>query len=186
MAQVIGEDTSVDMTKPSENDSPAGSLKSGLPGEAIQSLIYKMDGTKIGFAIFRKAPRGVIISVNVGKLEAGWHGMHIHEIGNCSSSTPFAPFDRAGDHLGAGGLLHGFMKPGGPQNGDLPNIWIGSNGTGRAEFYSETLDFEDVVKDKGRSFIIDAKPDDHITQPAGGSGEHLACGVIHREAPDKL
>lgn len=77
------------------------------------------------------------------------------------------------------------MKPGGPQNGDLPNIWIGSNGTGRAEFYSESLDFEDVVKDKGRSFIIDAKPDDHITQPSGGSGEHLACGVIHREAPDK-
>jgi len=184
VAQVIGEDPNVDMTKPSEDDSPAGSIKSNLPGETVQSLLYKTDGSKVGFAVFRKAPKGVIISVNLSKIPSGWHGVHIHSNADCSPKQ-FEPFARSGDHLGAEGLAHGFMVGAGPQNGDLPNVWIGSNGTGRAEFYTEVLDFEDLVKDKGRSILIDAQADDHITPPSGGSGGHLVCGVVRREAPDK-
>lgn len=183
-AQVIGEDSSVDMTKPSDEDSPAGSVKSKLPGETVQSLLYKSDGTKVGFAVFRHAPRGVIVSVNLSKLPSGWHGVHIHTNPDCTPNQ-FDTFALSGGHLGSEGLAHGFMVGAGPQNGDLPNIWIGGNGTGRAEFYTEILDFEDLVKNKGRSIVIDAQPDDHITPPSGGSGAHLVCGVVHREESDK-
>ncbi len=184
MAQVIGEDNSVDMTQPSDQDSPAGSIKSKIPGETVQTLLYKADGTKIGFAIFRHAPKGVIISVNLSRLPSGWHGVHIHSNPDCSRNA-FDPFAAAGGHLGSEGLAHGFMVGAGPQNGDLPNVWIGSNGTGRAEFYTDILDFEDLVAKKGRSILIDALPDDHITPPSGGSGMHLVCGVVHRDAPEK-
>ena len=184
MAQVIGEDPNVDMTKPSDEDSPAGSIKSNLPGETVQSLLYKSDGSKVGFAVFRRAPKGVIISINLSKIPSGWHGVHIHSVADCTPGQ-FEPFARVGGHLGSEGLAHGFMVGAGPQNGDLPNVWIGSNGTGRAEFYSEILDFEDLVKNKGRSIVIDALPDDHITPPSGGSGGHLVCGIVRRDVPDK-
>jgi Cu-Zn family superoxide dismutase len=184
MAQVIGEDSNVDMTKPSDDDSPAGSVTSKLPGETVQTLLYRTDGTKVGFAVFRKAPKGVIIGLNLSKIPSGWHGVHIHTNPDCSPKQ-FEPFDASGGHLGFEGLAHGFMVGAGPQNGDLPNIWIGTNGTGRAEFYTDILDFEDLVRNKGRSILIDAQADDHITPPSGNSGGHLVCGVVRRDVSGK-
>ncbi|MFR4318765.1 MAG: superoxide dismutase family protein [Eubacterium sp.] len=35
----------------------------------------------------------------------------------------------------------------------------------------------------GRSIIIHRMPDDYMTQPAGNSGEKIACGVIQRFLP---
>ncbi|MDB5492663.1 MAG: superoxide dismutase, partial [Micavibrio sp.] len=137
-----------------------------------------------GFVVMRKAPRGVMVTLSLSKLASGWHGVHVHTNPDCTF-TQISPFAASGDHFGAEGLSHGFMTGGGPQNGDLPNVWIASNGTGRAEFYSNLIDFEDVVKDKGRSILIDASADDHINQPSGSSGIHVACGVLRREAPDK-
>lgn len=184
VAQVIGEDNSVDMTKPSGDESPAGTVTARLPGETVQALLYKPDGNKVGFAVFRRAPKGVIISVNLSKMPSGWHGVHIHTNPDCTPNQ-FESFALSGGHLGSEGLSHGFMLASGPQNGDLPNIWIGTNGTGRAEFYSNILDFEDLVRDKGRSILVDAQADDHITPPSGNSGLHLVCGIVRRDVPDK-
>jgi Cu-Zn family superoxide dismutase len=33
----------------------------------------------------------------------------------------------------------------------------------------------------GKSLVIHAMPDDNRTQPAGGSGARIACGVIRME-----
>ena len=30
----------------------------------------------------------------------------------------------------------------------------------------------------GRALVIHASPDDHVTQPIGGAGARIACGVI--------
>lgn len=41
--------------------------------------------------------------------------------------------------------------------------------------YIEQLALADVL---GRSVVVHAKADDFTTQPAGNSGEKIACGVI--------
>lgn len=32
----------------------------------------------------------------------------------------------------------------------------------------------------GSAFIIHEKPDDHVSQPNGGAGARIACGIIMR------
>ena len=35
-----------------------------------------------------------------------------------------------------------------------------------------------LLDDDGSSVVIHENPDDHVTQPIGGSGGRIACGII--------
>ncbi len=53
----------------------------------------------------------------------------------------------------------------------------------RAEFVSKFVTLKQfepnsVFKPQGTSFIIHAGADDHTTDPAGNSGDRIACGTI--------
>lgn len=43
------------------------------------------------------------------------------------------------------------------------------------QFYDANLTISQIM---GRSVVIHEKPDDFRTQPAGASGDKIACGVI--------
>lgn len=46
-------------------------------------------------------------------------------------------------------------------------------------FMASTINLEGgSISVLDRSVILHALPDDYITQPAGGTGERIACGVI--------
>ena len=72
------------------------------------------------------------------------------------------------------------MNAEGPDEGDLPNLYVGQDGSAQAEVSSETpLNGEGGLKDgDGSALIIHANEDDHTTQPIGGAGDRVACGVI--------
>ena len=42
-------------------------------------------------------------------------------------------------------------------------------------FFTDKFKVADII---GKSVMIHESPDDYKTQPAGGSGRKLACGVI--------
>ena len=84
---------------------------------------------------------------------------------------------------------HGLLNPEGPEAGDLPNLIVPENGEVAIELYAHDLeitaseaddaDDEEVLLDAdGSAFMIHADPDDHMTQPIGGAGARIACGVI--------
>lgn len=94
-------------------------------------------------------------------------GFHIHEGGVCSG-TPEDPFAAAGAHYNPDGCRH-------PQHaGDLPPLF-GADGLALSVFLTNRFTCREII---GKTVIIHAMPDDFVTQPSGGAGAKIACGVI--------
>ena len=142
--------------------------------------IVNPQGTVIGKATFEQTPTGVLMTVDVGSLPPGPHGIHLHAVGAC---TP--DFKAATGHINPGKVQHGLRNPEGPDNGDLPNLYAASDGTARAEFFTTRVsvsggEMPALLDDDGSAVIIHAMPDDHFSQPIGGAGGRIGCGVIAR------
>ena len=140
--------------------------------------ITNAEGTDIGSVTFRQAPAGVLISVDVTELPPGGHGIHLHAVGSCSPD-----FKASGGHVNPDGVPHGLLNPGGGDSGDLPNLHAAADGSARAEFFTTRVslkggDLPALLDADGSAVIIHDSPDDHTTQPIGGAGGRIACGVI--------
>ena len=140
--------------------------------------IVNAAGEVIGKASFEQTPTGVLISVDVTGLPPGGHGIHLHAIGSC---TP--DFKTAGGHINPDKAKHGLRHPEGPDAGDLPNLFVAADGSARAGFFTTRVsvsggDRPALLDEDGSAVIIHENPDDHMTQPIGGAGGRLACGVI--------
>lgn len=151
-----------------------------LPDPGAEAVIMSASGAQIGRAEFRdRSGGGVRIRLDVQGLTPGAHGVHIHQQGVCEGPN----FTTAGPHLKAPGETdpHGLLHPQGGEAGDLPNLVVRADGRVQTEFTSSTLRVmtagaaPSVV---GRAIVIHALPDDQRTQPIGGSGDRIACGVI--------
>lgn len=139
------------------------------------------EGQTIGSVKMTQAPKGMLIRVELGagSLTPGWHGIHLHQVGDCSD---VGEFKRSGGHLGMIPDGHGLLNPAGPEIGDLTNIWAAADGSAGYEVFQANLYFdgdEKVIFDgDGTAVIIHANPDDHITQPIGGAGPRVACAAF--------
>jgi len=134
-------------------------------------------GAIVGKATLQQAPSGVLIRVEVWNLPAGAHGIHLHDVGKCSPD-----FKAAAGHINPHKQSHGLLNPEGPDRGDLPNLIVGVGGTGKAEFFTArvalAMGTAPLLDEDGSAFVIHENPDDHMTQPIGGAGGRIACGVI--------
>ena len=142
--------------------------------------IVDVDGAVIGMVTFEQTRTGVLVSVDVNGLPPGGHGLHLHAVGAC---TP--DFKAATGHINPDQAKHGLRNPEGPDNGDLPNLFAAADGTARAEFFTTLVsvsggDMPALLDEDGSAVIIHENPDDHMTQPIGGSGGRIGCGVIGR------
>lgn len=137
-----------------------------------------------GTADLSEGPEGVVIRVNVEGLTPGWHGIHFHQTGDCSDEG----FKKSGSHVQHGEKEpHGLLNPEGPDDGDLPNLYVAADGTGQAEMFSERVTLTGADDDRahlldadGSAIVIHANPDDHMSQPIGGAGDRVACAVIEK------
>ncbi|MDB5104110.1 MAG: superoxide dismutase [Fibrobacteres bacterium] len=116
------------------------------------------------------------------------YAIHVHQFGNCA-----AP-ESSGEHLGFPVEPHGnpFDSLGKHHRGDIPNLTVDANGTGRVDFMTNAMSLNDTgaatgtgqdsirgsTTVLGRSVVVHRNPDDYVTQPAGGSDGRIACGVI--------
>lgn len=138
-------------------------------------------GAVIGSATLANAPKGVLMRVELKGVPAGWHGLHFHEKGDCSKSD----FTSAGPHVHGGPTaVHGLLNPAANEAGDLPNIFVGADGAANAEIFTTFVSLggvdgrQDLTDKDGSALVIHANADDHTTQPIGGAGARIACGVI--------
>ena len=108
------------------------------------------------------------------------HGLHIHTVGAC---TP--DFAAVGGHFNPTTAQHGLDNPSGPHAGDLPNLEIDADGNGTYEATTTLVTLaqgdNSLFDSDGSALVIHADPDDLITDPAGNSGDRIACGIIEQQ-----
>ena len=145
--------------------------------------VVNAQGMKIGTArITSISGGGVKIAVKVERLTPGSHGIHIHAVGKCD--TP--DFKTAGGHFNPTSAHHGVNNAENPHPhaGDLPNLTVGANGKGSASLVAKGVTLGDgansLFHEGGTSLVIHAKADDLMSDPAGNSGDRIACGVIEK------
>src|ERR1051325_6015590 len=86
---------------------------------SVTADIKNAAGQTVGAVTATAAPKGVILRVEAKGLAPGWHGVHLHEKGDCSKSD----FTTAGGHIHSdGAAAHGLLNPKANDMGDLPNI----------------------------------------------------------------
>lgn len=120
------------------------------------------------------AAEGLRLTIRVHDLPPGVHGMHLHEVGLCDPPA----FAGAGAHWNPAGRKHGHQNPEGTHAGDLGNLTVKANGKGSAEALIAKGTMGKTLS--GLAIIIHAKPDDEKTDPSGGSGDRIACGIVFR------
>jgi Cu-Zn family superoxide dismutase len=148
---------------------PTGTASATLAGEGIE-----------GTVTFTETPTGIlIVEIQATGVPEGPHGVHFHETGSCDAE---GGHESAGGHV-AGESQHGVLNPEGPHPGDLPNVHVQQDGVLHAEFFVHDLTIAGdgdnaLMDDDGAAFILHAGADDYTTDPAGDSGDRIACGVI--------
>jgi superoxide dismutase, Cu-Zn family len=143
---------------------------------AIADLDPSTGQTATGTATF-KDDGSVTLVISIVGAEPGVHGMHLHQIGDCSM-----------DGMAAGGHWDGGDAAGDPANhglpdadthhvGDLGNITIGADGMGSLTAANDfwTLGDGSTMDVVGHAVIFHALTDDG-TMPSAGA--RAACGVI--------
>ena len=153
------------------------------PPQAASAEILNEQGEVIGTAEFKQGSIGVLanISIEKGSLPPGPHGFHLHAVGTCDHMDHFKS---ASGHINPDEKSHGYLNADGPDKGDLPNLIVHEDGGVNVELFMPQVDvYGDgnsprLLDSDGTSLMIHANPDDHTTQPIGGAGERIACGVI--------
>ena len=167
---------------------PIGAMWLATPAWAFtlgaQAKIYNLAHQQIGTARFVQLGQDTVtVQVRVRHLPPGFHGFHLHAVGEC-----VAPFASAGGHFDRGSHHHGH------HSGDLPVLLVQDDGTANALFTTDRFDVADLFDANGSALMIHAEPDnyaniplryattgpDAMTLSTGDSGGRIACGVVEK------
>lgn len=158
---------------------PAGGGESDDKDSAhLSAKFIDANGRNVGSARLTETANGVLIDAKLRNIAPGWHALHFHERGECK--TP--DFKTAGEHYNPHGDRHGVMDDKGPHAGDLPNFFVGDDGTARIQLVADALSLRDgdaaLAGADGAALMIHAAKDDYRSQPSGDSGARIACAEI--------
>jgi len=148
-------------------------------GLSAAAELRDASGQTVGRARLTAEGNAVHVVVSLRGLPPGPKAIHIHEVGRCEAPG----FTSAGGHFNPDGRQHGSENPQGSHAGDLPNVTIAVDGTGRLDTTTSRVSLTpggptSLMDSDGSALVVHAGPDDLKTDPAGNSGARIACGVI--------
>jgi superoxide dismutase, Cu-Zn family len=146
--------------------------------EALPVALFDADGRQVGRATVTADSAGLDLAFDVRGLPPGPHGVHLHAAGLCDRPD----FLTAGPHADDGHHQHGRLNPDGWHLGDLPNLVVGADGSARVTLRLGSrnggFSLRQLLDKDGSAIVIHAAPDDGQTDPTGGSGARIACGIL--------
>lgn len=148
------------------------------PESRATAELKDKDGKTVGRALFRERSDGVIVRLEVKGLTPGLHAVHVHAVGKCEGPG----FTSAGGHFNPAGKKHGLKSSDGAHAGDLPNMLVAKDGSGRFEAMTDAITLKagatSLFDSDGSALVIHAGVDDYTTDPTGNAGDRAACGLI--------
>lgn len=144
---------------------------------------YSTAGNQVGKARLTQEGSGnVAIQVQVHDLPPGFHGFHVHAVGECRP-----PFTSAGGHFDLDSHTHR------DHSGDFPVLLVNADGTANTRFNTDRFAVADLFDADGSAIIIHASPDNYANIPSryvaapdattlatGDAGARIACGVVEK------
>jgi superoxide dismutase, Cu-Zn family len=143
----------------------------------VTILMRDAAGKDLGTLTVTEAAGGITIAGRLAGLRPGEHAIHLHQVGRCDPPG----FESAGDHWNPTNRQHGKQSPQGPHLGDLPNITVAQDRSVMVQATTPggTLRGANALLDSdGAAVVVHAGRDDYRSQPAGDSGDRIACGVV--------
>jgi len=137
------------------------------PKRAI-AVLKDTTGQQVGLAILRERHGEVSVNADVWGLTPGFHGFHVHAVGQC-----VPPFTSAGGHFNPTGAGHG------DHAGDLPSLLVQEDGTAELRFTTDRFTLADLFDADGSALMVHANRDNFANIPArygGPDAETLATG----------
>lgn len=137
-------------------------------GAALTAELATVTGASAGTVSFAEHDGNVEVSFAVTGLEPGYHGVHVHEIGECEPESVAPTGGEPGAFLSAGAHLQTAGRTAIPESGDLISLVVQEDGTATATVTTSAFTLEDLQGADGTSVIVH---EDNL-------GARLACGVI--------
>ena len=148
-----------------------------VPAKQANAMIGPSNDSGVtGIAVFTQNGDQITLTAEIQGASAGLHAIHIHAYGDCSAPDGTS----AGGHWNPTGVAHGKWGVGEFHLGDIGNITVGEDGTGRITLTTDLWEIGtgsdvDVV---GKGIIVHAGADDFTSQPSGAAGARIGCGII--------
>ena len=144
----------------------------------LNSTIYSVGNSElqVGEMSLRPVQGGVHVYGQISGLNPGSTvAVHIHEKGSCADMGK-----AAGGHYNPYDKPHGNPESTESHAGDLPNITADANGIATMDFVKNNISvaMSGTNSVYRRAIIVHGGVDDYQSQPAGDSGERIACGII--------
>jgi Cu-Zn family superoxide dismutase len=160
-------------------DDDDGAIDGGPPDAGGASVLVTLlptvgTATVTGSGIFQEVAGGVIFVLEIANAVPGAHGVHIHALSSCDDAGM-----AAGDHFNPESMDHG-MPGGSPSHlGDLGNMTIAADGTGRLEYTNPDWRIGDgSTGDVVNHAVVFHEVMDDFGQPLGNAGARIGCGVV--------
>eukprot|EP00011_Vannellida_sp_DIVA3-517-6-12_P012165 CAMPEP_0114612086 /NCGR_PEP_ID=MMETSP0168-20121206/4444_1 /TAXON_ID=95228 ORGANISM="Vannella sp., Strain DIVA3 517/6/12" /NCGR_SAMPLE_ID=MMETSP0168 /ASSEMBLY_ACC=CAM_ASM_000044 /LENGTH=153 /DNA_ID=CAMNT_0001823067 /DNA_START=20 /DNA_END=481 /DNA_ORIENTATION=+ len=132
-----------------------------------------------GTVRFTTDGNGTRVEAEVSGLAPGKHGFHIHVFGDNTNGCI-----SAGGHFNPHGKNHGGPADEDRHVGDLGNIEVGADGTGKLSVTDAQVQLGGAHSVIGRSIVVHAGEDDlgrgghDDSKTTGHAGGRVMCGVI--------
>jgi superoxide dismutase, Cu-Zn family len=182
-AQQSGEPAASPEVPAAEAENPGGEAPSAAAaptaGEATRKIDVELQaksGSSLsGNATLTETADGVKVELTIEHAPPGEHGAHVHEKGDCSAPDGSS----AGGHFNPGAQPHALPTNDPRHLGDLGNIEVGPDGSGKIEIVAPGANLKDGDPNSfvGKAIIVHEKKDDG-GQPTGNAGGRIGCGEI--------